>query len=94
MNDYTSLQVSNKLRDDPNYRTRWYKIAFSPVSHFNQMFITNKGYKDGLHGFFLSALDGLYSLAFYSKLWEYQYRIETGGTLPPITNDELRKRKS
>ena len=93
MNEYTSLQVSNKLRDDPTYVSKWYKILVSPFSHFIQMFITNKGYKDGYHGFFLSALDAIYSLSFYSKLWEFHYRAESGGAPPPITNDELRKFK-
>lgn len=94
MNDYTSLQVSNKLTDDPEYSPGWTKIVFSPWSHFIQMFITNGGYKDGFHGFFLSALDALYSLSFYAKLWEYRYRKNMGTELPPVTNSELQAIKS
>ena len=89
MNDYTSLHVSNKLRETPVMQVRWHKIVFSPFSHFLRMFVVNKGYKDGMHGFLLSAYSALYTLLLYGKLWEYQLRHKQGETLPPITNADV-----
>jgi glycosyltransferase involved in cell wall biosynthesis len=91
MNDYTSLQVSNKLASHPSVRPGWGKILLSPVSHFLRAYISRKGYKDGIHGFLLAALGALYTFALYAKIWEYQFRKDEGeGVLPPITNLELR----
>lgn len=94
INDYTSLHVSNKLKQNSDVRAPWYKLMFSPVTHFFQMFVMRKGYRDGFHGFVLALLDGMYSLLLYSKIWEYRMRQKEGkNELPPITNAELTRRK-
>jgi glycosyltransferase involved in cell wall biosynthesis len=90
MNEYTSLQVSNKLAGDPLLRAGWGKILLSPVSHFLRSYVSRKGYKDGVHGFLLAALGAIYTFGLYAKIWEYRMRAEEGkGLLPPITNLEL-----
>ena len=90
MNAYTSLAVSNKLNSDPITGISWTKILLSPLSHFLRKFISQKGYRDGFHGFLLAALGALYTLALYAKLWEYLFREREGkGLLPPITNREI-----
>jgi glycosyltransferase involved in cell wall biosynthesis len=94
INDYTSLHVSNKLEDGSVDEARWYKIVFSPFLYFIRMFIIDKGYKDGMTGFFLAFYSALYNLALYAKLWEYRMRKqEGGGKLPPITNAALQRAK-
>lgn len=90
MNEYTSLHVSNKLKDNPDARVRWSQLLLSPLSHFLRKFFSNKGYKDGFHGFVLALLDATYTMLLYAKLWEYRMRQAEGkGQLPPITNAEL-----
>ncbi|TAK62794.1 MAG: glycosyltransferase family 2 protein [Bacteroidetes bacterium] len=90
MNDYTSLQVSNKLKQPDGVNISWIKIIFSPLSHFIRKFISNKGYKDGLHGFVLAMLGAIYTFSLYAKCKEYEIRLrEEKGILPPITNLEL-----
>ena len=90
MNNYTSLQVSNKFRDNPDIQIGWAKILFSPMSHFFRKYISQQGYKDGFVGFILAALGSIYTLALYAKVWEYRMRKQEGkGILPPITNVEL-----
>ncbi len=90
MNDYTSLQVSNKLNANPDLSVRWHKILLSPLSHFLRMFLSNKGYKDGMHGFILALLDATYSMLLYAKIWEYRERSKEGKAgIPPITNVQL-----
>lgn len=94
MNDYTSLQVSNKLRSDPAMLPRRRNLILSPVSHFVRMYLSKKGYKDGFHGFVLALLDATYTMLLYAKIWEYQSRKGEGvGELPPITNVDLNKVK-
>ncbi|HEX9015900.1 MAG TPA: glycosyltransferase family 2 protein [Chloroflexota bacterium] len=90
MNDYTSLQVSNKLAADPAVQAPWHKLVLSPLSHFLKMFVVKKGYRDGFHGFVLALLDATYTMLLYAKLWEYRMREKEGeGCLPPVTNVQL-----
>jgi glycosyltransferase involved in cell wall biosynthesis len=94
MNEYTSLQVSNKLAEGRAGTIRWYNLLLSPVSHFLRMFVVRKGYKDGFHGFILAALDATYTLGLYAKLWEYTMQAGRGSQhRPPITNMELNRLK-
>jgi len=90
MNDYTSLHVSNKLKDDPDAGAGWTNLILNPLSHFLRMFISKKGYKDGFHGFVLALLDANYAMLMYAKLWEYRMRQKEGkGFRPPVTNADL-----
>ncbi|CAG0998370.1 (heptosyl)LPS beta-1,4-glucosyltransferase [Anaerolineae bacterium] len=90
MNEYTSLHVNNKLKDNARIEVPWHKVLLSPLSHFLRMFISRKGYKDGFHGFVLALLDANYAMLLYAKLWEYRMRQRDGsGVLPPTTNAEL-----
>jgi glycosyltransferase involved in cell wall biosynthesis len=90
MNEYTSLHVSNKLKDNPAAEARWHNLILNPLSHFLRMFISKKGYKDGFHGFVLALLDATYTMLLYAKLWEYRMREKEGkGKFPPTTNVEL-----
>jgi len=90
LNNYTSLQVANKLTSDPDAQAPWTKIVFSPLSHFWRMFVVRKGFRDGYHGLALAVLDAMVSGALYLKLWEYRMREKEGaGKLPPVWNDEV-----
>lgn len=91
MNDYTSLQVSNKINSGGAGSLRISKILFSPASHFFRRYFSQKGFKDGRVGFILAALSAISTQALYSKLWEYQHKKENAVPLPPITNAELRR---
>lgn len=94
MNIYTSLQVSNKIKDDTEHTVPLLKILLSPISHFLRKFISQRGYKDGLHGFVLAMLGALSTLGLYAKLWEYRFRIHEGkGELPPVNNITLQRLK-
>lgn len=93
MNDYTSLQVSNKLAAEPALWPGPGKMVLSPLSHFLRLFISKKGYRDGFHGFVLAVLDATYTLLLYAKIWEYRTRLAEGGALPPVTNVDLNKVK-
>jgi glycosyltransferase involved in cell wall biosynthesis len=94
MNDYTSLEVSNRLRARAQGGASIGRMVLSPLSHFFRKYVSNAGYRDGYDGFLLAALGSVYTLALYAKLWEYRYRSAEGkGFLPPVTNSELRRFK-
>ena len=94
MNDYTSLQVSNKLRNKPGIVARKRNMVLNPLSHFLRMYVSNKGYRDGVHGFVLALLDAVYTFLLYAKIWEFRMQEgKTGGARPPITNPELNRLK-
>lgn len=93
MNDYTSLQVTNKLNSANIVNTPIRKIIFSPILHFFQRYLIKKGYKDGRVGFVLAVLSAISTLVLYVKLWEYLSKKRHGLILPPVTNMEIRKLK-
>lgn len=90
INEYTSLHVSNKLAERSRRSVGLHKLILSPLSLFLRMFVVNKGYKDGMAGFVLSAYSALYSMLLYAKLWEYHVAERSGNERPPVTNAELR----
>lgn len=94
MNDYTSLQVSNKMQNKKRGQISFVKILLSPPSHFFRKYVSNKGYKDGMLGFIIAVLGAISTLALYAKVWEYHFRRNRGDEdLPPITNLELQRYK-
>jgi glycosyltransferase involved in cell wall biosynthesis len=93
MNDYTSLEVSNKMASSPGRKARARDLLLSPLSHFVRMFIVKRGYRDGVHGFVLALLEATYAMLLYAKLWEYQSAQSEGRSLPPINNDALNQVK-
>lgn len=89
MNDYTSLDVSNKLSEKPDAVIRWYHCVLNPIALFLRMFVSLKGYRDGMHGFLLAVYSSLYKLLVYAKSWEYQAALRSGAELPPVSNEDL-----
>lgn len=93
MNDYTSLEVSNKLAASPDRKVRMRDLLLSPLSHFLRMYFVKRGYRDGVHGFVLALLDATYAMLAYAKLWEYRSAQSEGRPVPPITNATLKQVK-
>jgi glycosyltransferase involved in cell wall biosynthesis len=87
MNDYSSLDVLNKLA---NGRTiRWYNFILNPLSVFLRMYISLNGWKDGMHGFMLAYYSALHSLSIFAKCWEYQHSQKHHAALPPVTPESV-----
>jgi glycosyltransferase involved in cell wall biosynthesis len=94
MNDYSSLDVMNKIAS--GRVIRWYHFILNPLSVFLRMFVSLHGYRDGMHGFLLAFYSALHSLSIYSKCWEYQTAHARGVEIPPISPEtvEIFKRQS
>jgi (heptosyl)LPS beta-1,4-glucosyltransferase len=89
MNDYTSLDVMNKLSEQPDTVIRWYHCVLNPIALFLRMFVSLKGYRDGFHGFLLAVYSALYKLLVYAKCWEYQSAQKRGEPPPPVSNADI-----
>lgn len=87
MNDYSSLEVLNKIAKGK--QMRWYNFILNPLSTFLRMIISQKGYKDGFHGFLLAYYSALHSLVIFAKTWEYQTAQDRKSDLPPVTSEAL-----
>lgn len=88
MNAYTSLDVLNEL-GDRSKRIRWYHFVLNSLSAFLRMFISLKGYRDGVHGFLLAYYSGLSAMVSYSKCWEYQSAQRAAGAFPPVSPEQV-----
>lgn len=87
MNDYSSLDVLNKLS---NGRTiRWYNFILNPFSVFLRMYVSLNGWKDGMHGFMISYYSALHALSIFAKSWEYQNALNNGTAVPPVTPEAV-----
>jgi (heptosyl)LPS beta-1,4-glucosyltransferase len=89
MNDYTSLDVANKLSERPDAVVHWYHCVLNPIALFLRMYISLRGYRDGFHGFLLAVYSSLYKLLVYAKSWEYQTAHRRGDPLPPVTSADI-----
>lgn len=65
---YSESEVQKLVRT--NYQLSWYDAIRFPVSDFVKIFFAQEGYKDGLHGLVLAALQAFYSFVVFAKLWE------------------------
>jgi len=67
---YTDQLVAQVLRKYG--RIRWYHFLLHPFSTFLKLYVLKRGYRDGVAGFTLSSLSGLYSFSKLVKAWEAQ----------------------
>lgn len=92
MNDYSSLDVVNRLS---NGRTvRWYNFILNPLAVFFRMYVSLRGYRDGFHGLLVAYYSALHSLSIFAKSWEYQSAVAAQSELPPVTPEQVAHIKS
>ena len=89
LNDYTSLDVMNRLNEKQQGRVRWYNFIINPLSVFVRMFFVLTGFRDGFRGLLLAVYSSFYKLLLFAKVWEYQTAAQRSQELPPVTSDAL-----
>jgi glycosyltransferase involved in cell wall biosynthesis len=77
-NRYSTMEADADFRNGRKFSLA--KAVFQPLERFIGRYIVKKGYKDGLHGFVVSALFALSYFLRNVKLWErhYQARNDDG----------------
>jgi glycosyltransferase involved in cell wall biosynthesis len=94
LNDYTSLDVLNKIGPSKKKEFGWTHFVFHPVSLFVRKYFFQKGYKDGYRGFLIAVYSAFYNHLLYAKCWEYQHAVGLTGELPPVSDKQLNVLKS
>ena len=94
LNDYTSLDVLNKIGPKGKKEIGWTHFVFHPVSLFIRKYFLQKGFKDGYRGFLIAVYSAFYNLLLYAKCWEYQHAGVLTGELPPVSDEQLNALKS
>jgi glycosyltransferase involved in cell wall biosynthesis len=89
LNEYTSLDVANRLNEKGDSAVHWFNFILNPLSVFVRMFIVLRGFRDGFRGFLLAVYSSFYKLVLLGKAWEYQTARARGADLPPVTSDAL-----
>jgi glycosyltransferase involved in cell wall biosynthesis len=68
MNKYTSIEARDRYLQGK--RTNWFHLAFTfPALSFKN-YIYYGAYKDGMHGFILSLIEGISRLVRHIKIWQ------------------------
>jgi glycosyltransferase involved in cell wall biosynthesis len=94
LNEYTSIEVRNRLRARPDRRIRWMHVTLAPLGTFWKMYVVRQGFRDGFQGLLLCLLSSFSVMVGYAKVWEYQMRHREGkGRFPPIRTEEVRTRQ-
>jgi glycosyltransferase involved in cell wall biosynthesis len=71
VNTYSSLKADELFRKNKSKVTRW-TIFSHTFSAFFRYYISLKGFKDGIYGLIISAVNAISTLLNYTKLWELQ----------------------
>ena len=94
LNEYTSIEVRNRLKAQPGRKITWIHILLAPMGTFRKMFVLHKGYRDGIQGLLLCLLSSVSVMLGYAKTWEYKmYRNLGNNEFPPIRTQEVRTRQ-
>ena len=70
MNKYTTIEARNRV--DAGMRTNVFRIFFAFPAMFLKTFFYYGGYKDGMHGFIISLLEGVSRVVRHIKIWQHQ----------------------
>ena len=73
MNRFTAAEVTHMHKDD-GVKFRTFDLVKKPLAEFKNRYFVRQGYKDGMHGFLLSILMGVYRFLTYAKLWQLEKR--------------------
>lgn len=86
LNRYTDVQ--SKFLQKKGYKFVWKDLISKPVGEFLGRYFSGEGYKDGLHGFALSVLQGFSEFVTYLKVWQLE-KFEEKQISPAEMEDEV-----
>ncbi|OFZ81930.1 MAG: hypothetical protein A3K03_00815 [Bdellovibrionales bacterium RIFOXYD1_FULL_44_7] len=69
MNKYTSIEALDRLK--LGQKTSWFKLLFAFPAMFYKNYFYYGAYKDGMHGFVISLLEGVSRVIRHVKMWQY-----------------------
>jgi glycosyltransferase involved in cell wall biosynthesis len=72
-NHYSSLEAERHFKDNQSRRFSLLKAVFKPLERFYGRFIRHRGYKDGVHGFYMAAVIAINYFLLEMKVYEHLY---------------------
>ena len=85
LDTYTTVQAKERIAAKVNFRI--HDLLTNPVKEYISRFFAREGYKDGLHGFVLSLLQGFSELIVMLKIWEIQGFKEYSNILTDVEKE-------
>lgn len=91
-NQYSSIEAERTFREERRTKFNLWKALFKPLERFFGRYIRHRGYRDGVHGFYMAVVIAfnyfLQEFKFYEQLhkkknpegWESVYRKEAVGS--------------
>jgi glycosyltransferase involved in cell wall biosynthesis len=74
MNHYTSIEARDRVAQ--GRRTNAFRMLFAFPAMFWKNYVYYKAYKDGMHGFVISILEGISRAVRHVKIWQYQSELK------------------
>ena len=68
MNKYTSIEARDRIEQGQS--TNWFRLLFAFPAMFYKNYFYYGAYKDGMHGFVISLLEGVSRVVRHVKMWE------------------------
>jgi (heptosyl)LPS beta-1,4-glucosyltransferase len=91
LDHYTERTIDDHFRKFSNFTTlaaqeraktkrsvHWTDLTVRPVFTFYKYYIRRAGFREGMHGFLISAFASMYTFVKYAKLWEQLYQRGKG----------------
>jgi glycosyltransferase involved in cell wall biosynthesis len=72
MNKYTTVEAIDRLKQ--GRRTNLFRLFFAFPAMFLKTYFYYEGYKDGVHGFVISLMEGVSRAVRHIKMWQYSQR--------------------
>lgn len=80
MNEYTTLEA--KARVENGQRTNLVRLFFAFPAMFLKNYFYYKAYKDGIHGFVISLLEGISRVVRHIKIWQFSSKASCVSCVP------------
>lgn len=75
MNKYTTIEARDRVKQ--GQRTNGFRLLFAFPAMFWKNFFYYGAYKDGMHGFVISLLEGVSRVVRHVKIWQFTRELET-----------------
>jgi len=79
LNKYTSFEAQERFKVGKSYG--WSNTVLITLHQFYNVYIRQKAYKDGAHGFVTTVLMMFYTFIYRAKLWELHYKAQHPNSL-------------
>lgn len=74
MNKYTTIEARDRVKQ--GQRTNWFRLLFAFPAMFYKNYFYYGAYKDGMHGFVISLLEGVSRVVRHIKMWQFIRELE------------------